>query len=99
MVVSLDKYRKTRNLELSVTFGERSSIARKNQGMTQEEVAMGMCCDRSVVSKWECGKLPIHPEDVVKLAKTLRAPDLMKHYCSECPVCKAAVQMQPKPAA
>lgn len=98
MVVILDKYRKTHSLELSIPLGERISIARKNQGMSQQEVAEKMACDRSVVSKWETGRLPVQPADLVRLSEFLHAPDLLNHYCECCPVCNAS-KIQPKPAA
>lgn len=98
-VYDLRLFRKTGSLELSIPLGERIAIARKNQGMTQEEVAMKVACDRSVVSKWECGKLPVQPADLAKLSEVLHAPDLLGYFCNECPVCKAVVKMQPKPAA
>lgn len=94
MILDLERYRSRRKYTLSLR--ERIAQARRNQGLTQEQVAKKVGCDRSVISKWENGILLPHPEDLVALATTLHAPDLLEYYCSECAVCKALL---PKPAA
>ena len=38
MVIDFDRYRQTRSLWLSIPFGERVAIARKDQGLTQEQL-------------------------------------------------------------
>lgn len=99
MVVDLANFRRTKSVKQSIPFGERVAIARKNQGFTQGHVGEKVCCDRSVVSKWETGALRPQPEDVAALSSILHAPDLLTHYCNECPVCAAKREMTPKPAA
>lgn len=103
MVISLDRYRKTRNVRASIeiTLGERVAIARKNQGLTQEELGWKVGYSQSVISRMETGVVEISPQDIVAIARALGNPSLLEHFCSACPVCRAAVEMSswPKPAA
>ncbi|MGB9804087.1 helix-turn-helix domain-containing protein [Desulfofundulus sp.] len=103
MVISLEKYRKTRQLRASVeiTIGERVAIARKDQGLTQEELGWRVGYSQSVISRMETGAAEITPGDMAAIAKALGNPALLETYCSTCPVCRAAVEMSswPKPAA
>lgn len=93
-VVNLEDYR----LKKRMSFNERLALTRQNRGVTQQQLVEKFQAkiDRSVVSKWETGTLRVQPDDVVTVAQALHAPDLLEHYCSECPVCRA---MLPKPAA
>lgn len=38
MVISLDRYRRTRSVGLAIPFGERVANARKDQGLTQDQL-------------------------------------------------------------
>ena len=103
MVISLDKYRKTRKLQTSIEIpiGERVAIARKNQGMTQEALGARIGYSQSTISRMECGEIEIHPQDIAEIAKALGNPELLESFCSTCPVCHAAAKLnaRPKPAA
>ena len=82
-----------------MSFNERLALTRQNRGITQQQLVEkfeARIIDRSVVSKWETGTLPVQPDDAVIVTQALHAPDLLEYYCSECPVCRA---LQPKPAA
>lgn len=93
MVINLDTYRKTRRVGMSIPFGERVAIARKNQGKTQIQLGGDVNYSQSIVSRQEAGKLPIDPSDAVAYAVALNNKSLLEHYCSECPVAKAFNQM------
>lgn len=99
MVVDINRYRQTRNLGLSIPLGERIRNARDNQGMTQLQVGQRVSRDRSEVSRWETGVMEPRPVDMVAIADALHAPDLLVAYCQQCPVARACVKGQPKPAA
>lgn len=98
-VVDLYEYRLKKGMQVS--FGQRLAAARKNRGITQQQLIenFDVKIDRSVVSKWETGTLRIQPDDVVTIARALSMPGLLKHYCSECPVAQALEKMTPRPAA
>lgn len=56
--------------------------------MTREEAseAMGFVSD-SRIEKFETGKSPIQPEEVLAMAKAYKKPSLCNYYCShECPI-------------
>ena len=38
LVISLDRYRRTRSVGLAIPFGERVANARKDQGLTQDQL-------------------------------------------------------------
>jgi transcriptional regulator with XRE-family HTH domain len=77
------KIKKHKNL----LFRELIALLRHNQGLTQEEVGKRTGCDRSTVSRWETGALPIHPEDATRLAEVYNREDIKDHYCiNECPI-------------
>ncbi|MGB9903492.1 MAG: helix-turn-helix domain-containing protein [Desulfotomaculales bacterium] len=101
MVIDLDRYRKTRRLSESISFGEWVAIARKNQGLTQEQLGDRIGYSQPVVSRMETGALDIWPDDAAAIAEALNNPDLLEKYCSRCPVCRAMEKLarQPKPAA
>ena len=56
--------------------------------MTREEAieAMGFVSD-SRIEKFETGKSPVQPEEVLAMAKAYKKPSLCNYYCShECPI-------------
>lgn len=100
MVISLEMYRRTKKMSLSVPFSEQIKIARQNQGETQDTIGSRVGCDRSTVSRWETGAMDINPEDAVSIVKALNKPDLLGVYCRECAVARYERMCQnPKPAA
>lgn len=61
---------------------------REEAGMTREEAseAMGFVSD-SRIEKYESGKSPVQPEEVLAMAKAYNQPCLCNYYCShECPI-------------
>lgn len=61
---------------------------REEAGMTREEAseAMGFVSD-SRIEKYESGKSPVQPEEVLAMAKAYHQPGLCNYYCShECPI-------------
>jgi transcriptional regulator with XRE-family HTH domain len=62
--------------------------SREDAGMTREEAseAMGFVSD-SRIEKFETGKSPVQPEEVLAMAKAYKKPSLCNYYCShECPI-------------
>jgi len=62
--------------------------SREDAGMTREEAseAMGFVSD-SRIEKFETGKSPVQPEEVLAMAKVYKKPSLCNYYCShECPI-------------
>lgn len=56
--------------------------------MTREEAseAMGFVSD-SRIEKFETGKSPVQPEEILAMAKVYKKPSLCNYYCShECPI-------------
>ena len=56
--------------------------------MTREEAseAMGFVSD-SRIEKFETGKSPVQPEEILAMAKAYKKPSLCNYYCShECPI-------------
>lgn len=103
MVISLEKYRQTRKLRASVEIplGERIQIARKNQGLTQEELGWKIGYSQSAVSRMETGAVEISPREIAAIAKALGNRELLEYYCSNhCEACRTALEMKlwPKPA-
>ncbi|MFA5383959.1 MAG: helix-turn-helix transcriptional regulator [Eubacteriales bacterium] len=102
MVYDLGKYRSTRKVVDSIIYGEWVSIARKDQGMTQEELGDRIGYSQSIVSRMESGKLDICPGDSANIAVALNNVGLLRRYCQQCAVCKAMrdmEQLKPRPAA
>jgi transcriptional regulator with XRE-family HTH domain len=99
VVISLDKYRKTRKIQASIEIpiGERVAIARKNQGMTQEALGTRIGYSQSTISRMECGEIEIHPQDIAAIAQALGTPELLESFCSSCPVCRAAAKLNARP--
>ncbi|MGI6211333.1 MAG: helix-turn-helix domain-containing protein [Anaerovoracaceae bacterium] len=63
-------------------------ISREEAGMTREEAgeAIGFVSD-SRIEKFESGKSPVRPEEVLAMAKAYKKPALCNYYCShECPI-------------
>lgn len=62
--------------------------SREDAGMTREEAseAMGFVSD-SRIEKFETGKSPVQPEEILAMAKAYKKPSLCNYYCShECPI-------------
>lgn len=61
---------------------------REEAGLTREEAseAMGFVSD-SRIEKYESGKSPVQPEEVLAMAKAYNQPGFCNYYCShECPI-------------
>ena len=61
---------------------------REEAGLTREEASeeMGFVSD-SRIEKYESGKSPVQPEEVLAIAKAYNQPGLCNYYCShECPI-------------
>ncbi len=91
-VVNLDAYR-------DLKLGEIARLGRENQGKTQAKVAVECNCHRTLIAKQESGDVPITPERVVDLARSLRMETLLHIYCGRCPVGVALKMGQVKPKA
>ena len=60
-----------------MTFGEKLKTARKNAGLTQEELSMKLCVSRAAVAKWEAGNgLP----DIMNLKAISKLLDVSIDY-------------------
>jgi DNA-binding XRE family transcriptional regulator len=97
-VSNLDAYREKKSRKTK-PFGEYACLVRNNRGLTQGAVGRLAGVDRSTVSRWESGALPVHPEDAVVLAKILNKVGLLSAYCDGCPVAMAMSVTMPKLAA
>lgn len=63
-------------------------ISRENAGMTRMEASEAMVfVSDSRIEKYESGKSPVQPEEVLAMAKVYKKPSLCNYYCShECPI-------------
>lgn len=63
-------------------------ISREEAGMTREEASEAMqFVSDSRIEKFESGKSPVQPEEVMAMAKAYKKPSLCNYYCShECPI-------------
>jgi ribosome-binding protein aMBF1 (putative translation factor) len=86
LVVSLDKYRKTRNLALSVPFGEWLKTFREDMGMTQRQLYLKTGYSQSVISRWETGVIEVYPHEAAHVALALGERRLAEYYCCQCPM-------------
>lgn len=61
---------------------------REETGLTREEAADALgFISESRIEKFESGKSPVHPEEVLAMARAYRKPALCNYYCShECPI-------------
>ncbi|SDZ81555.1 Helix-turn-helix domain-containing protein [Lachnospiraceae bacterium NK3A20] len=61
---------------------------REEAGLTREEAADALgFISESRIEKFESGKSPVHPEEVLAMARAYRKPALCNYYCShECPI-------------
>lgn len=61
---------------------------REETGLTREEAADALgFISESRIEKFENGKSPVHPEEVLAMARAYRKPALCNYYCShECPI-------------
>lgn len=53
------------------TFGQRLARIRKERGLTQVELAQKVGIIQSIVTSYEVGRLRMHPEMVVRMARAL----------------------------
>lgn len=103
MVVSLNIYRKTRKVELSIPFGERIAITRQNQGLSQKELGDRAGFSQGEISKMETGHSPIGCEKAISLVNGLPVSqdakmELMEHFFKGCAVYQYFSE-NPNPAA
>jgi len=97
MIVDISKYRKS---VVAIPFGEQVANARKDQGLSQEQLGEATGYSQSIVSRKETGTLPITPGDAGRIARILNNPRLLERYCLECPAARTWKMLtQPKPAA
>lgn len=63
-------------------------ISREEAGMTREEASEAMeFVSDSRIEKYESGKSPVQPAEVIAMAKAYKNPSLCNYYCShECPI-------------
>lgn len=55
-----------------MTLGTKIRILRESKGMSQEDLAKAIGCNRSSVSRWESGKIKdLHFSAIQKLSKVL----------------------------
>lgn len=102
MVIDFDRYRQTRSLGLSIPFGERVAIARKDQGLTQEQLGEHLGYTQQNMSRLEIGKVKFTTATAAAAAIALNKSSILLYYCHECPVCQAFNELgknkRPKPA-
>lgn len=63
-------------------------ICREEAGMTREEASEAMkYISDSRIEKFESGRSPVQPEEVLAMARAYKKPALCNYYCShECPI-------------
>lgn len=101
-VININRFRDTKGKAVSIPFGERVANARKNQGLSQEQLGNATGYSQSIVSRQETGRLTFSPGDAARVARALNNPRLLEHYCLECPAARTYKKMmltRPKPAA
>ena len=102
MVIDFDRYRQTRSLGLSIPFGERVAIARKDQGLTQEQLGEHLGYTQQNMSRLEIGKVKFTTATAAAAAIALNKSNILLYYCNECPVYQAFNELEknkrPKPA-
>jgi len=86
MVVSMNKYRRTRNVAISIPFGEWLRTFRENRELTQQQLADKIGYSRTVISRWETGAMEIRPHEVAMIVAALGSRELAEHFCLRCPV-------------
>ena len=101
MVIALNKFRQHQVSKSSISVGEWVSIARKNQGLTQEVLGEAIGCSQALISRMETGQAAICPDDIAAIAGALGDSGLLERFCAQCPVCRAAAKIGkwPRPAA
>lgn len=98
MTYSIELYREHRNAALSIPFGERLANARRDRGLTQDQLGKETGYSQSIISRKERGSLDLTPCDAANLAKALLWPSLLTHYCRDCPATRTYQKMQRKEA-
>ena len=63
-------------------------LAREEADMTREEASESMqFVSDSRIEKYESGKSPVQPDEVLAMAKAYKKPALCNYYCShDCPI-------------
>ena len=63
-------------------------ICREEAGLTRAEASEAMSfVSESRIEKFESGKSPVQPEEVLAMAKAYKKPSLCNYYCShQCPI-------------
>lgn len=68
-------------------------LSREEAGLTRERAseALGFISD-SRIEKYESGKSPVQPDEVLAMARAYKRPSLCNYYCShECPIGRESV--------
>lgn len=68
-------------------------LSREEAGLTREKAseALGFISD-SRIEKYESGKSPVQPDEVLAMAQAYKRPSLCNYYCShECPIGRKSV--------
>ena len=68
-------------------------LSREEAGLTREEASETLkFISDSRIEKYESGKSPVQPEEVLAMARAYKQPSLCNYYCShECPIGQAYV--------
>lgn len=63
-------------------------LSREDAGMTRAEASEAMeYVSESRIEKYESGKSPVQPDEVLAMARAYKKPSLCNYYCShECPI-------------
>lgn len=75
-------------------------VARINakNSLSRQKAAMSMNINLSRLLKIELGRTTAYPEEICKMSREYKAPDLINYYCSqECPIGKKCVEYIEKP--
>ncbi len=88
MVISLDRYRRTRTVKASVemTLGERIELTRQNRGLSQAALGRIAGYTQQAISRIESDEVSVSPTDMALLARALCDAGLLCEYCDRCPV-------------
>ena len=95
MVIDFDRYRQTRSLGLSIPFGERVAIARKDQGLTQEQLGEHLGYTQQNMSRLEIGKVKFTTATAAA-AIALNKSNILLYYCNSIIRCQAFNELKIK---
>lgn len=78
----------------SVFYKARMAAKRQNKIFSsRERAAEELIMDRTKLANIELGKITPAPDEIVKMAMTYNAPQLMNHFCAhECPIGRIIAQ-------